>query len=616
MGIHDNFRVIAAEELLLMFIFIICIFSFPVISFAWEFDINDNYKFSPGDDQGWSSPLYDDSQWRGISSSINNQSVNQIRTVIGWHRIHFTVKKDAQMQQAAVFLGRVGDVDETYLNGVKIGGEGIFGDGFVTATKVERLYRVPDNLLRTGDDNVIAVRVMNIYPKSYMLEIPVSIGDYNDLLIDKLKRQSAAEKMEFIFFTFFFIYILFCIFLYIKGMLSKEYISFGLFMMMYSAGYFLDSLTFYETGLKSALIQSFIISLYMALPAAMLYFLQCAYHQNLYAPMQYNIIFSLLLSAGVFVVQGIEAQRALIYLWLLSAISSGLTALFFAIRAYRNRLFESTPALIGIVWVCLAGGASLLSRTIGILPPLLIYGHYLSDFILLFWIMSIKYAVIARYARVKQRMHTLSERIFSAHEEERKRLAKDLHDSMGQNLAAIKFNLQRINLSVKNNLVDNIIADISASIVELRDITSGLMPVSLQAIGLIKTVEAFAQKFSENTGIDCKIESEDLPLMSLEVELNLYRILQEAMNNAAKHARAKNVIIKLFPSSPSLVVMEITDDGHGFDHRQVYSENSGMGLSIMQERARIIGGNLTVTSIKNKGTTIRVEAPAKIVIAQ
>jgi signal transduction histidine kinase len=599
----------AAGMLLSSFIFLMAGFSIPAISFAWEFGIHDAHKFSPGDDPAWSSPLYDDSRWKAISSSINKHAADPIRAGISWHRIHFTAKNNSANHQAAVFLGPVGDVDETYLNGVKIGGEGNIRDGVITATKSERLYLIPDNLLRPGDDNVLAVRVMNIYPKNQVFYIPVTIGDYSDLLVEKLKKQSATEKIEFILFTFFFIYIQFCIILYIKGMFSKEYISFGIFMLLYSAGFFLDSLTFYETGVKSSFVQRLIISLYAALPAAMLYFLWCGYHLKLNNAMRYNMIFALILSAGAFVVQGFEAERILIYVWIVSAVSSAVTALFFAISAYRQRIFESTPALVGIVWICLSGGVSLLSGTMGILRPLKIYGYCLSDFILLFWIICIKYALIARYARVKKSMDSLSGRLLSAHEEERKRLAKDLHDSMGQNLAMIKFNLQRINRTMNNRIIDDIITEISGSIAELRDITSGLMPLSLQAVGIIKTIEATAHIFSQKTGINTSLDSENLPRTSLEVELNLFRIFQEAMNNAAKHSGAANIIISLRQGLPRLIVMEITDDGHGFDYRQVHSNNSELGLSIMQERARIIGGNLTVTSTKNKGTTIRVEAP-------
>jgi len=227
--------------------------------------------------------------------------------------------------------------------------------------------------------------------------------------------------------------------------------------------------------------------------------------------------------------------------------------------------------------------------------------------------MSIKYALIARYARVKQSMQTLSERLLSAHEEERKRLAKDLHDSMGQNLATIKFNLQRVNRTIKNGLIDDIISEISGSIGELRDISSGLMPLSLQTVGIVKTIEACSHKFTEKTGINTSLETDDLPHTSLEVELNLFRIYQEALSNAAKHSGAGNIFITIRHSKPRLVVMEITDDGQGFDYRQVHSENSELGLSIMQERARIIGGNFTITSVINKGTTIRVEAPVTII---
>ncbi len=180
--------------------------------------------------------------------------------------IHFTVKSGGNDSQLAVFLGRIGDADEVYLNGVKIGGEGKLGDRFVTAAEVERLYLLPPELLKLEGENLLSVKVMNLYPKS-RLEISAIIGDYGSLLQRKLRGQDMAMRVDFILFTFIFIWIEFCIFLYTKGVTSKEYIAFGIFMLLYGASYFLNSLTFYETGLKT-FFQKLILSLFAALPAA------------------------------------------------------------------------------------------------------------------------------------------------------------------------------------------------------------------------------------------------------------------------------------------------------------------------------------------------------------
>lgn len=529
---------------------------------------------------------------------------------VSWRIIHLKLGDVPRPQQPAVFLGRLGDADEVYLNGVKIGGEGRTGERFVTASHAEGLYRVPENLLNPGGENLLAVKRMDLYPGGRTSDLSVLFGDYRELMIRKMELQSVTKRVEFILFTFFFIYIQYCVFLYIKGMLSREYTSFGIFMLLYSAAYFLDSLTFYDTGLKTFFVQKLVMSFYAALPAAVLYFLICVFNEKQSAAVRYNIIFSLLLSAAALFIKGEDTGRIIIHLLFLSAVSSGITALAIAVSAYRRKLFESGPVLAGIVWVCISGSYSFVARTTGSLPRFNILGHYLSDFILLFWIMSIKYGLIARYVRIKHSMQVLSGKLLSAHEEERKRLAGDLHDSMGQDLAGVKFNLQRINRDMKNKLLDGVIEEVSDSIKELREITAGLMPVSLKATGLKKTFEAYAGKFSEKTGIKVSMAAEDLPRLSPEMEINIFRVFQEALNNAAKHSSATDLGITLRHGSPR-IIMEIRDNGCGFDYQKARSGDSGMGLSIMAERMRVMGGDLTVTSIKGEGTTVRAEAPIK-----
>ena len=231
-----------------------------------------------------------------------------------WKNIPFTVRSKGNDSRLAVFLGRIGDADETYLNGVKISGEGKLGERFVTAAEVERLYLLPPQLLKPEGENLLSVKVMNLYPES-PLEIPAVIGDYGSLLDGKLRGQDVAMRVDFILFTFIFIWIEFCIFLYAKGVTSREYIAFGIFMLLYGTSYFLNSLTFYETGLKTFFIQKLILSLFAALPAAMLYFMTCVFDEKPKAVMRYSIIFSLVLSAAAFFIRGEEACKIFIYLF-------------------------------------------------------------------------------------------------------------------------------------------------------------------------------------------------------------------------------------------------------------------------------------------------------------
>ena len=122
-------------------------------------------------------------------------------TGVSRNRIHFTVGNAPLPRQPAVLLGRLGDADEVYLNGVKIGGEGKIGDRFVTAAKAERLYRIPGSLLDPGGKYLLSVRVMDLYPGCRTFEAPATFGDYRELLVQRMELHSLTKKVEFILLT-------------------------------------------------------------------------------------------------------------------------------------------------------------------------------------------------------------------------------------------------------------------------------------------------------------------------------------------------------------------------------------------------------------------------------
>jgi len=527
---------------------------------------------------------------------------------LGWYRIRFILPEPLKNGQPAVLFENPIDADETYLNGVKLGGDGGFGNSFVKADKAVRLYRPPPGILNSEGDNLLAVRVENRYTTAAAFNGTLVIGDYDDLVKRKLSEETVARNVEFVLFAIFFSWIEFCIFLYFKGVIFEEYLSFGIFMLVYSAGYFLDSLTFYETGLKTPAVQSIVLSLLCALPASLLYFKLSVSGRKAVVWERLNISASLSLSAAALIVRDYEGQKALIILWLLVCISSAATALVSAYQGYRKKLNESGPLFAGILWLCFSGSACLASRLFGVFSLPTLFGHSSSYLILLVWIIIMKYGLVARFARIKTDMESLSSRLLSAHEEERARLARELHDGMGQNLTAIKFNLQRVNGEMQSRHIDGIIEEVSVGINELRGITAGLMPISLKAMGLANTITSHAAQYSKKTGLSVSVEADDLPRQSPDVELNLFRIFQEALNNAVKHSGAGSVVISLRKGPPGIVIT-IQDNGHGFDFEKALTANQGLGLSIMRERSRIMGGHLSIESAKGQGTTIRVEAP-------
>lgn len=213
-----------------------------------------------------------------------------------------------------------------------------------------------------------------------------------------------------------------------------------------------------------------------------------------------------------------------------------------------------------------------------------------------------------------------SVQVVEAQEEERKRIAKDMHDGIGQMLTALKFNLESINLDkpakIATKLADvkNLAGDLIKSV---RVATFNLTPPELSdygiSIGLAKLAEGLNKRTGKNVLFDNRTAFQ--ARFDSSTETNLYRITQEAINNAIKYAQA-NYILVTISHSQHLLSIVIDDDGVGFNAAEQFSEDakikedgSGMGLSFMQERVNFVNGRLFIRSADGEGTRITVNMP-------
>jgi signal transduction histidine kinase len=209
-------------------------------------------------------------------------------------------------------------------------------------------------------------------------------------------------------------------------------------------------------------------------------------------------------------------------------------------------------------------------------------------------------------------LRELTSRRETAREEERKRIARELHDELGQQLTALRMGAStlRIRFGPDNpELTEHVqklleLADQTMQVV--RDAVSSLRPGALDA-GISAAVEWLAAEFSRGTQVtySLSVPDENLPLAE-ERAIALFRIVQEALTNVARHARARHVHVKLERVGDDCL-LEIRDDGCGFD--PVAIRKRSFGLAGMKERMLMLGGKIDIVSTPGKGTTIKVELP-------
>lgn len=220
----------------------------------------------------------------------------------------------------------------------------------------------------------------------------------------------------------------------------------------------------------------------------------------------------------------------------------------------------------------------------------------------------------------ERQLRDLSARLLSAQEEERKRIAAELHDSLGSSLSAIKMGIENARAPVdraksSSELLEAPLAWAQLAIDEVRRLMAELRPPVIDDMGAIAALQWFFRQFRTTypgIGLEAEIGIEEREIPEV-LRIVIFRIAQEAFHNIAKHSRATRVGFSLVRRN-NTITLEIEDNGAGFDLETGLSKSSGeqrFGLAGMKERAELAGGFFTLRSVPGKGTTVRAQWPLK-----
>jgi signal transduction histidine kinase len=218
---------------------------------------------------------------------------------------------------------------------------------------------------------------------------------------------------------------------------------------------------------------------------------------------------------------------------------------------------------------------------------------------------------------MQESLRDLSNEILRTQEDERKRISRELHDEVGQSLTAISVNLTTLknhgawNSTVGSKQLTNAQKLLQETMLTVHRFARDLRPAMLEELGLLPALRSYLKGFSSRTGLRGKLEADPIAeRLPSETKMVLYRIVQECLTNVSKHARATQVDITLNKFKTG-IRMEIHDDGRSFKHRPLEKGQSSehTGLLGMQERVRLISGQLTVEAKPGKSTTIRMLIP-------
>lgn len=223
-------------------------------------------------------------------------------------------------------------------------------------------------------------------------------------------------------------------------------------------------------------------------------------------------------------------------------------------------------------------------------------------------------AMLDAGAAYRARLREIAARALGAAEEERKRIARELHDETAQMLAALLIRIRLVrgapDAEKMAALLDDMREQVAQALEGIRRFARGLRPPALDELGLVPAIEGYARGLQETSGLRLTVSANGVGEgLAPETELAAYRIVQEALSNVLRHARATHAEVSVV-REPHALVLTVHDDGRGFDPQNAMStEGGGLGLFGMRERAGYVGGTVNITSAPGAGTRVRAEIP-------
>lgn len=209
-------------------------------------------------------------------------------------------------------------------------------------------------------------------------------------------------------------------------------------------------------------------------------------------------------------------------------------------------------------------------------------------------------------------------RLMTEREQERKHLSREIHDQAIQDLLSINYQLEEVAINAENQdkvleEIKDVRGNVRELVEELRRICGNLRPPTIDSLGLGAALRSYSRDWSQRTGIAVELEiDEDFGRLPEALELSIFRIVQEGLNNIWRHAKATKAIVSLKPTSPRMLLISITDDGRGFNKKvdlSALGESGHYGLLGISERVALLGGRMRFDKSKKGGVLMQIEVP-------
>ncbi|MEM7474675.1 MAG: sensor histidine kinase [Planctomycetota bacterium] len=571
-----------------------------------------NARFQFGDNVEWKEPDFDDSGWDEVEipASWTSSIDPWIRQTKGWYRLELApTERRLKQTNTVLCLGLISDACEVYMNGQLLGGQGIVEPYFDGSPKDPIVLEIPKSAWRQNETQVIAVRVRRLLYGGGILSGPLIVGSPGEILeaLDAQNRQRwfwDGAMCSAVLLPF-----LFSFSLVVSGNRDRE----SNFLLLASA------ITLFFVILESRLfLQQFGFSyLRLQLVSWLAVFLPLAFHLLLAALLRISLqrSWQLGLSACYFLIGlGVLSEHTIVaasWFWLLLFAALSITWVLWIASAIRRKVDDAHILLAG---VCCGALAAIL-EVFEVVGNAIVGGQPLSMLGIASFYCCGLWVVARRLKRSSEQVRKAAGSILSAHEDERKRLSREIHDGAMQSMLAIQLRLQiEESKRGENEELRSVIESIKTTGDELRRLSHDLRPDALEKLGLAGAIQSQieAAKTYSSAKISFSEATEGPILDSLDGHQppattdHLYRVFQEALQNALRHSNATEIIVAL-SRKPNFIQLNIKDNGQGISSQS--AKEAGVGLLTIRERASLLGGSAQIRCAKSGGTEVIIEVP-------
>ncbi|MBK0329017.1 sensor histidine kinase [Rhodobacteraceae bacterium F11138] len=539
------------------------------------------------------------SDWSPIPESGASIPQGQVT----WFRIDFTIGWHFRSRDLGLYLGNPKDAHEIYLNGRLIGGEGdLSSHGYGSAGKPS-LSRLPQlgmwySFMNLERSNVLILAVKGLTQPGTFDPDEIVIDNMDRAILFARNSEDAIKIQQGSTISVLLLISLFCGFLFVSGFREKSNLLFGFFVLVAAVTIFLESLFIYDLGLRTVALErglcvarQFVACLFYMLIRSEVGASNAGPNVRLADIIWFFVGTSVLAALPIVPMRILDLSTDLIAIAFVSYAvwMSGLAAL----RSVRQTLLM---ALLGLVFA--------VACVYQLFKPSPFHAFGQVDLAYCLVAVTFLFLIAQRYQELSSNLAAVSRRLVSVRDLERARLARDIHDGLGQGIAATGLHLKILAAKRDGNEFAKLTGSIDDLNLHLSEVIGDLRPSILQDRTLGSAIEMHLEKSLTGTGItyDCVVDKKRE--MPFELKEQLFRIYQESLNNAMKHADCTNFSVELRGSGPKMLLF-IRDDGTGFVVGR--KRNLGLGLSTMRERASLVNGSYRLESAPGHGTSVSVE---------